>query len=54
MFTKFWLEKSKGKSLVGKKLDVEGSIILKWIFRKYGLRMWIRLMWFRIGASGKL
>jgi hypothetical protein len=33
-------------------LVVDGRIILKWILGKQGSRVWIRLIWLRIGASG--
>ena len=29
--------------------DVEGRIILRWIFRKWGVRVWTGSSWFRIG-----
>jgi len=27
-------------------------IILRWIFRKWGVEAWTRLMWLRIGTGG--
>jgi hypothetical protein len=33
---------------------LDGRIILKWIFRKWDVRVWIGLIWFRIGTSGWL
>jgi hypothetical protein len=35
-------------------LDVGRKIILEWIFKKWGLRMWIGFIWIRIGTSGRL
>jgi hypothetical protein len=34
-------------------VDVDGRIILKWIFEKYVME-WTGLIWFRIVTSGKL
>jgi len=31
---------------------LHGRIILRWIFRKWGVRTWIGLMWLRIGTGG--
>ena len=33
-------------------LDVDGMIILKWIFRKWDVGMWTGSSWLRIGTSG--
>jgi hypothetical protein len=33
--------------------DVDGRIILRWIFRK-GMGAWIRLIWLRRGTGGGL
>jgi hypothetical protein len=32
---------------------VGGSIILKWMFRKWDVRVWPGLSWFRIGTGGR-
>jgi hypothetical protein len=32
----------------------DNIIILEWIFKKYGMRVWTGLMWLRIMPSGKL
>jgi hypothetical protein len=32
--------------------DVDGMIILRWIFRKWDVGAWIRLIWFRIRTCG--
>jgi hypothetical protein len=32
-------------------LGVTGRVILKWILKKQGVRVWDGLFWFRIGSS---
>ena len=32
--------------------DVDGSIIIRWIFRKWDGRPWTGSMWLRIGTDG--
>jgi len=34
--------------------DVDGRIILRWIFRKWDVGVWIGSRWLRIGAGGVL
>jgi hypothetical protein len=34
-------------------LDAGGSIILKWVLKKFGV-VWTGLIWLRIGTSGEL
>jgi len=31
---------------------VDGSIILRWIFRKWDVRVWTESSWLRIGTGG--
>jgi len=31
---------------------VDGSIILRWIFRKWGVEVWTGSSWLRIGTGG--
>jgi hypothetical protein len=31
--------------------DVDGRIIVRWIFRKWDVRVWIGLIWLRIRAG---
>jgi hypothetical protein len=42
---------SKGKDHL-EDPDVDGRIILRWIFRKWDGRPWTGLIWLRIGAGG--
>jgi hypothetical protein len=35
-------------------LDVDGNIILKWIFRKWIVGAWTRLIWLMVGTGGRL
>jgi hypothetical protein len=35
-------------------LGVDGRIILKWILKKWSVRMLFGFMWLRIGSSGRL
>jgi len=34
--------------------DVDGRIILRWIFREWGVGLWTGLIWLRIGTGGGL
>jgi hypothetical protein len=31
---------------------VDGTMILRWIFRKWGVGLWIGSIWLRIGTPG--
>jgi len=33
-------------------LDVDGRIILRWIFREWDMRVWTGSSWLRIGTGG--
>jgi hypothetical protein len=35
-------------------IGIYERIILKWIFGKYGLNVWIRFVWFRVVTGGGL
>jgi hypothetical protein len=35
-------------------LGIDGSIILKWISKKWGGEAWIEILWPRIGTAGGL
>jgi hypothetical protein len=52
MYTKLWLGSLNGSD----QLEDRGinGIILKWILRKYSMRMWAGIMWLNIGTSGRL
>jgi hypothetical protein len=47
----FLSEDPKGRSLLGY-LDVCAMIQLKWIRRKYAVRIWNGLKWFRTSTRG--
>jgi hypothetical protein len=53
MREKFWLE-SLNRSDHSEEIGVDGRIILKWLLYKWGWRVWIGLIWLRIGAFGGL
>jgi hypothetical protein len=53
MRSKFWFENVKGSDHTGD-LDVEGRIILKWILKIQGVRVWAVFVWLRIGTSDGL
>jgi hypothetical protein len=40
----FWSENLNGKDHLGD-LGIYGKIIIKWILRKYGVRVWTGFMW---------
>jgi hypothetical protein len=37
-------------TVISEDTDVDGRVVLKWILTKYGVRMWIGLIWVRIGT----
>ena len=45
------VEKPEGKSHLGDP-GVDGRIILRWIFRKWNVRVWTESSWLRIGTGG--
>jgi hypothetical protein len=47
-------EKNLKETDHSKELNVDGKIILEWVFRKSGGKVWIRFIWLRIGTSGGL
>jgi hypothetical protein len=45
--------RTKGKNHL-EDLDVDGTIIIKRIFKKWDGEVWIELIWLRIGTGGGL
>jgi len=45
--------KPEGKKPLGRP-RVDGRIILRWIFRKWDVRVWTGSIWLRIGTVGGL
>jgi hypothetical protein len=50
-YTGLWWRKMRGKDHLGNP-DFDGRIILKWIFRKWGVGVWTGSSWLRIGTGG--
>jgi hypothetical protein len=46
---KTFVGKPEGKNHL-EDLDIDGRIIFKWIIEKFGLRVWIDIMWLGIGT----
>jgi hypothetical protein len=53
MHKKFWSVDVKGRDHL-EDLGVDETVILKWILRKYGGKVWIGFIWLRVGISGGL
>jgi hypothetical protein len=51
--TGFWWKRLRKRNYL-EDLNVCGSIILKWIIKKYGGRTWTGFIWLRIATSGRL
>jgi len=45
--------KPEGKNYL-KDPDINGWIILRWIFRKWDVEVWTGLSWLSIGTGGRL
>jgi hypothetical protein len=53
MHTIFWWVNLKGRYYL-EDLGIDGNIILEWILRKLGVRVWNVFTWLRIGTNGGL
>ena len=51
MHTKFWCKKLKERDHL-EDPDVDGRIILRWIFRKWDVEVWTESSWLRVGTGG--
>jgi len=47
----WWVNQTKGDHLEDP--GVDGSIILRWIFRKWDVGVWTGSSWLRIGTGGE-
>ena len=50
-YTGFWRGNLRERDHVGDP-DVDGRIILRWIFRKWDVGVWTGSRWLRIGRGG--
>ena len=53
MHAVFWLGKLRKRDHL-EDSDIDGRIILRWIFRKWDVGAWTGLIWLRIGTGGGL
>ena len=51
MCTEFWWGNLREREHLEEQ-GVDGRIILRWLFRKWGVRGWAGLIWLRIGTGG--
>ena len=51
VYTGFWWGSMRERDHLGDP-DVDGRIILRWMFRKWDVGAWTGLIWLRIGAGG--
>jgi hypothetical protein len=50
MHAKFWLENLEGRDH-SEEFGIDGKIILEWILRKLGGKVWSGFIWLRTGTS---
>jgi len=53
VYTGFWWGNLKERERLGDP-DVDGRIILRWLFRKWVVGAWTESFWLRIGTCGGL
>jgi len=51
VYTGFWWGNRRERDHLGD-LGIDERIILRWIFRKWGMGVWTGSNWLRIGAGG--
>jgi hypothetical protein len=51
VYTGFWWGNLRERDDL-EDLGIDGRIIFKWIFRKWGVGVWTGLSWLRIGTGG--
>jgi len=51
LYTGFWWGNQNERDHLGDP-GVDGSIIISWIFRQWGVGVWTRLSWLRMGKVG--
>jgi len=51
-YTGFWWGNLRESDHMGDP-GVDGRIILRWIFRKWAVKVWTGSMWLRIGTGGR-
>jgi hypothetical protein len=51
MYTRVLVEKPQGENH-SEDPNIDGRIILRWIFRKWDVRAWTGSIWLRIGTGG--
>jgi len=50
-FTGFWWGNLRERDYFGHP-GIDGTIVLRWIFRKWDVGVWTELSWLRIGTGG--